>query len=395
MSGGPVQLSGMSAETARRRAYLDNAASAPLLPAAGKAMARALEVVGNPHALHGSGRAARRVLEDARESLAADLGARPPEVVFTSGGTEANNLALVGGLRGHRALDPHRRRLVISAVEHPSIDGVRRRWAARTDVLGVDPDGVVEVAGLERALGPDVALVSVMAINNETGTAQPVAALADAARRAGAWSHTDAVQAVGHQRVDFGAWGVDALTLSAHKVGGPVGIGALVLRRERPFAALGFGGGQERRLRSGTMPHALAAGFAAAVGRAVAIADEEEIRLGGLRQHLVSGVLAAIPDAHVNGAPGSPAIVNITLPGTRADDVLLLLDRDGVDASTGSACTAGVHQPSQVLLAMGRTLEVASGSLRFSLGWSTTAADVDRLLAALPGAVAAARLAFH
>ena len=395
MSEGPVQLSGMSAETERRRAYLDNAASAPLLPAAAEAMARALGVVGNPHALHGSGRAARRVLEDARESLAADLGARPAEVLFTSGGTEANNLALVGGLRGHRALDAQRRRIVVSAVEHPSIDEVRRRWSVRTDVWRVDAEGVIDLGEADRLLGPEVAVVSVMAVNNETGTAQPVAAVAEAARRVGAWSHTDAVQAVGHQRVDFAEWGVDALTLSAHKVGGPVGIGALLLRRERPFAALGFGGGQERKLRSGTLPHALAAGFAAAVRGAVTSTAEEEIRLGVLRQRLVCGVLAAIPDARVNGAPGSPAIVNITLPATRADDVLLLLDRDGVDASTGSACTAGVHQPSHVLLAMGRSLEVASGSLRFSLGWSTEEADVDRLLSALPGAVAAARLAFH
>ena len=238
-----------------------------------------------------------------------------------------------------------------------------------------------------------VAWVSVMWVNNETGTVQPLPAVIEAARRVGASVHSDAVQAVGHLPVSFADSGLDAMTVSAHKLGGPVGVGALVARREAPLSPVTRGGGQERRLRSGTVPVALAAGFAAAAVEAVASRTRESARLGALRGRLVAGV-AALPDVRINGGDSvGPAILNATFAGARADDLLLLLDAAGVDASTGSACTAGVHQPSEVLLAMGRSDADASASLRFSLGWTSTDADVDAVVAALPEALARARAA--
>ena len=233
-----------------------------------------------------------------------------------------------------------------------------------------------------------------MWVNNETGVVQPVAEVAATARGAGVWCHSDAVQAVGHLPVDFAASGLDLLSVSGHKVGGPVGIGALIVRRGVTLTPSGFGGGQEARLRSGTVPTALAAGFAAALHDAVARLDAEATRLAGLAELLTSG-LAAVPGARLNTTPpASPAIVNVTIPGTRADDLLLMLDAEGIDCSTGSACTAGVHQPSEVLLAMGRSLADASASLRFSFGPQTTADDIDAVLAVLPSAVDRARRAY-
>lgn len=378
----------------QQRVYLDHAASSVLVPQAKEAMAGAWDTTGNPHSLHASGRTARRLLEEAREDIADALGAAPGEIVFTASGTEANNLALLGGLAGHRALNPRRRRLVISAVEHPSVDAIRARSPEAVDTLPTSSDGAVAGDALA-AIDESVALVSVMAVNNETGVVQPLPAIVAAARQAGSWVHSDAVQAPGHVPLSFADADLDALSVSAHKVGGPVGIGALVVRRGLPLTPLGFGGGQERKLRSGTVPFVLAVGFAAALRAAVANLDAEAARLAGLRGRLVRG-LQALPDVRVNGAGRlSPAILNATFAGTRADDLLLLLDAAGVDASTGSACSAGVHQPSHVLLAMGRTLAEASASLRFSFGPSTTAADIDALLAVLPDALAKARAAFH
>ncbi len=368
--------------------YLDHAASSPVVAAAAEAMTALLTRPGNPSSLHASGRAARRALEDARESLAADLGAHPHEVVFTSGGTEANNVALLGA----RA-DGRRPVLAVSAVEHPSVAAARQRLADVV-VLPVHGTGHLDLARAADLIGPDVGLVSVMWVNNETGAEQPVAEVARLAHAAGALAHSDAVQAFGHLDVDFARSGLDLLSTSAHKLGGPVGIGALVVRRGVVVAPLGFGGGQEARLRSGTVPVALAAGFAAASRVATGRRAAEAVRLAGLQERLVSGVLATIPGTRANTVqPCSPAIVNLTFSGVRADDVLLLLDAVGFDASTGSACTAGVHQPSEVLLAMGRTLEEASASLRFSFGPDTTSGAIDALLGVLPGIVERARSA--
>jgi cysteine desulfurase len=374
----------MTARQGIARSYVDHAASSPMSDAVIAVMAESLALAGNPSALHASGRQARRIVEEARESLAADLGAHPSEVVFTSGGTEANNLALLG------AVAPEQK-VVVSAIEHPSVADVRR-MRSQVAVAGVDATGVVRVDEFAD-LVDGAALASVMWVNNETGVIQDVAAVAERAHAAGAIVHSDAVQALGHVPIDFAASGVDLLSLSAHKLGGPVGVGALIVRRGVSLRAPGFGGGQEAKLRSGTVPVALVAGFAAAARAALAALEVEASRLEALRRR-VAAVTAVIPDAFDNSAEAhSPAIINLTFPGTRADDVLLLLDAAGIDASTGSACTAGVHQPSDVLLAMGRSRSDAGASLRFSFGATTTSADIDRLTAVLPGAVETARRA--
>lgn len=366
------------------RSYLDHAASSPLRGEVLAAMGEALATAGNPSSLHTSGRGARRLLEEARESLAACLSAEPAEVVFTSGGTEANNLALLGAARPESVV-------AISAVEHPSVDGVRgRRDGVR--VLPVTASGHLDVDAARSALDESVGLVSVQWVNNETGAVQPVTEVVRVGHAVAGRVHSDAVQALGHVEVDFAASGLDLMTVSAHKLGGPVGVGALVVRRGIEVTPTGFGGGQEARMRSGTVPVALAVGFAAAARLAVAELATEAARLAVLRDRLIAGGVAAGGVANTL-APCGPAIVNLTFPGARADDLLLLLDAAGVDASTGSACTAGVHQPSEVLLAMGRTLADAGASLRFSLGRSTTGADVERVLAVLPDAVARARAA--
>ena len=369
------------------RRFLDHAAGSPVTAPVLAAMAQVWELAGNPSSLHASGRAVRRHLEEARESVAADLGAHPSEVVFCSGGTEANNLALLGAAGDVGEV-------LVSAVEHPSVGQAHRLLGGRVRVLPVDAEGRVDPGAVGPAVTAATRLVSVMWVNNETGVIQPVADVAAAAGAAGAWSHSDAVQAAGHVSVDFAGSGLDLLSVSAHKVGGPVGVGALLVRRGVGLAPSGFGGEQEARLRSGTVPTALAVGFAAALRLAVGRLDTEAVRLAGLGERLASG-LAAIPGTRLNTtAPASPAILNVTVAGTRADDLLLILDAAGIDCSTGSACTAGVHQPSDVLLAMGRDLAEASGSLRFSYGPQTTAADIDAVLAVMPAAVERARQAY-
>lgn len=369
------------------RAYLDHAASSPMEPEVAEIMAEAMGRAGNPSSLHSSGRQARRYLEEARESLADDLGARPDEVVFTSGGTEANNLAVLGAPVTRGAC------VAVSAIEHASVADIRMR-RPDTVVLDVNPDGTVadpDLTGLDQRVG----LVSVMWVNNETGVIQDIAAVADAARRRKVLIHSDAVQAFGHLDCRFRESGLDLMTVSAHKLGGPVGIGALVIRRGLRLAPVGFGGRQEAKLRSGTVPGAMAQAFAAASHIAQGRREIEMRRLEGLRTQLVAaaGALPAVVDN--SAAQHSWAIVNFTFTQTRADDLLLLLDAAGIDASTGSACTAGLHQPSEVLRAMGRSLADAQASLRFSFGPSTTQADLDRLIGVLPDAVARARSAYR
>ncbi|MCB0912377.1 MAG: cysteine desulfurase [Propionibacteriaceae bacterium] len=376
--------------------YLDHAASSPMVAEAARAMAGLLERPGNPSSLHASGRAARRALEDARESLAADLGARPAEVVLTSGGTEANNLAIIGAALAAKAAG-RPMHVVTTAIEHKASLAAAHavcRLGGRETILPVDARGLVDLDALDAVLAEGPAVVSVMWVNNETGVVQPMAEIGARCRAAGVPLHTDAVQAFGKIPVDLEGSGLDLLSVSAHKLGGPVGIGALVVRRGVTVAPAGFGGGQEARLRSGTVPVALAAGFAAASRVAAGRRAAEAERLAGLRDRLIEGTLATVVDTRANTeAPCSPAIVNLTFAGVRADDVLLLLDAAGFDASTGSACTAGVHQPSEVLLAMGRTTADASASLRFSFGPDTTTGAIDALLGVLPGIVARARSA--
>jgi cysteine desulfurase len=390
--------------------YLDHAATTPLHPDAIAAMNAQYLLVGNANSLHGPGRAARRVVEESREALAAAFGARPSHVVFTGGGTEADNLAVKGLYWARHAEDPRRVRVVAAKIEHHAVlDAVH--WladheGAEVTWLPVETDGSVCPESLEKALAADpetVALVTLMWANNEVGTVLPIAEHVEVAHRHGVPFHSDAIQAAGHLPVDFAASGLDAMTVTAHKLGGPIGVGALLLGRETRLTALQHGGGQERDVRSGTLDTPAIAGFAAAAAAAQAVQPEEYARLTGLRDRLIAGVLAAVPDAILSGPPLAdrpdtaadrlPGIAHFCFPGCEGDSLLLLLDARGISCSTGSACSAGIAQPSHVLLAMGASEELARGSLRFSLGRTSTEADVDALLEALPAVVTRARAA--
>lgn len=364
--------------------YLDHAAMSPLRPEARDVLLGTLSVTGNPASLHRAAQHARRRLEEAREELATAIGAHPTSVVFTSGGSEANTIAVLGGVR------PGRSRILVSAIEHPSVLGATRHGA---EVLAVTGDGVVAPSALE-AIGGDVGLVSVMHVNNETGLIQPIDAVREASHRSGAWFHTDAVQSLGHVPVHFDGMGADMMTLAAHKVGGPVGIGALVLRRGVDPRPTGLGGGQERDLRSGTSAVALAAAFAAAAAAATHQLEAATERLGGFQRRIAEAARACGGLVNTWLGPHAPHIVNVTFPGLRASDLLFLLDTADIAASVGSACRAGVHQPSEVMLAMGRDPDQAAGTVRFSMGHSTTDADIAALVGCLPDFVARARSAF-
>jgi cysteine desulfurase len=382
--------------------YLDHAATTPMLPQALAAVTTEMGRCGNPSSLHAAGRSARRVVEESREAVAAALGARPGEVIFCAGGTEADNIALKGLYWARHAADPARRRVLISAVEHHAVLDpalwLERCEGAELELLEVDQAGRVRPETLAAALARDpgsIALVSVMWANNEVGTVQPIAELAERSRAAGVPFHTDAIAAFGAVPVDFAASGVDALSVTAHKVGGPVGVGALLLARGVVPEPLLHGGGQEQEVHSGTVAAPLVAGFAVAAGVAAAELEVHAKQLAGLRDELVAGVGTAIPDSVLNGDPVDrlPGNVHFSFPGCEGDSLLMLLDARGIECSTGSACSAGVARPSHVLLAMGRGEETARSSLRFSLGRTSTVADVTALLAALPPVVERARQA--
>ena len=381
-------------------AYLDHAATTPMLPEVLAAMTPYfMERAGNPSSLHTSGRRARQAVEEAREAIAHALGARPSEVVFTGGGTESDNLAVKGVYWARRAADPARTRIVASAVEHhavlDAVDWLVAHEGATVTWLPVDSVGRVSPADLEAALGDDVALATVMWANNEVGTVQPVRALAAVAAEAGVPFHTDAVQAVGQLPVDFAESGVDALTLSGHKIGGPKGAGALLLRNGAACTPLLHGGGQERDVRSGTLDTPGIVGLGAAVRVAAEMRVERATHLAGLRDSLVKAVTAAVPDAILNGDAYDrlPSNAHLSFPGCEGDSLLLLLDARGIECSTGSACTAGVARPSHVLLAMGLDEDLARGSLRFSLGHTTTESDVAAVADAIGPVVERARRA--
>ncbi len=386
LTGGPV--------------YLDHAATTPMLPAAIEAMTRHLSDVGNPSSLHASGRRARRVVEEARETIALALGCRPGDVVFTSGGTEADNLAVKGAFWARREEDPQRTRILSTAVEHHAVLDplmwLGEELGAEVELLPVDAHGrlVVDALAESIARGPEsVALVSVMWANNEVGTLQPIDDVVALAVPHGIPVHTDAVQAVGAVPVDFSAAGVDLMTLTGHKVGGPFGVGALVVRRELEVTAMLHGGGQERDIRSGTLDAPAIAGFAAAVEAAVKGQAEHADRVSALRDRLVSEVRRVVPDAVPNGHPTDrlPGNAHLRFPGCAGDSLLMLLDARDIECSTGSACSAGVAQPSHVLIAMGMDEEDALSSLRFSLGHTSTDADIDALAAAIGPCVDRAR----
>jgi cysteine desulfurase len=373
-------------------------------------MAEALARTGNASSLHTSGRRARRDVEEARERIAAAVGARPSEVVFTTGGTESDNLAVKGLYWARRDADARRTRVLVSAIEHHAVlDAAQWLGAhegAEVELLEVDDVGRVRPEALRAALAKEperVALVSVMWANNEVGTVNPIRELAAIAHEFDVPMHSDAVQAVGVLPVDFAAAGVDALSLTGHKLGGPIGAGALLLGREVVLTPLLHGGGQERDVRSGTLDTPGVVGLATAVELAVADASRRVPALTALRDDLVARIVAEVPEATVNGDPGTgvveggpsrlPGNAHLSFPGCEGDSLLMLLDAQGIECSTGSACTAGVAQPSHVLLAMGADEATARGSLRFSLGHTSTTADVDAVAAVIGPVVERARRA--
>jgi cysteine desulfurase len=388
-------------------AYLDHAATTPMFPVAIEAMTGQLATVGNASSLHSAGRAARRAVEESREKIARAIGARPSEIIFTSGGTESDNLAVKGTFWARRDADPARVRLLVGALEHHAVldcvDVLVEREGAEVTWLECTPDGFVTPETVRAAIEQDpgsVALVSVMWANNEVGTVQDVAGMAAVARAHGIPFHTDAVQAAGHLPLDFAASGADLLSITAHKLGGPLGVGALVARRGAQLVPLSHGGGQERQLRSGTLDAPAIVGFAAAVVEATARLESEADRLTRLRDALIEGAMRVDPDIRPSGfwEPGEhdhrlPGNVHLLLPGCDGDSLLYLLDAAGVACSTGSACQAGVPQPSHVLLAMGVPESDARGALRLTLGHTSTMADVEAFLDALPGAIDRARRA--
>ena len=378
--------------------YLDHAATTSMRPVAIAAYAEAAATVGNASSLHGSGRRARRRVEEARESLAYHLGCRPSEVVFTSGGTESDNLAVLG-----QAAAATGDVVAVGATEHHSVLDAAAHLATDRGgnydvrVLPVDARGAIRpvtVADLASQVGQRLALVATMLGNNEIGTITDVAAVAAPARAVGAAVHTDAVQAVGHVPVNFESLGVTSLSLSAHKFGGPLGVGALLLDRGAECRPVGFGGGQERDLRSGSVDVPGVVAMAAALDESVREMEAEATRLAALRDRLVEGVRAAVPGVITNGSGDRlPGIVNLTFPGCSGESLILLLDAAGIECSTGSACTAGVAEPSHVLLATGANEASARSSLRLSLGHTTSEDDVDAAIAALGPAADRARVA--
>jgi cysteine desulfurase len=385
-------------------AYLDHAATTPLLPEALDTMAEELARLGNPSSLHNAGRRARRVVEESREQIAEAFGARPSEVIFTSGGTEADNLAVKGLYWARRDGGGGRRRVLATPIEHhavlDSVHWLAEHEGAEVTWLPVDSAGLVSPAALRAAIETDpdgVALVSVMWANNEVGTVQPVGELAAVAREHQIAFHSDAVQAAAQLPVDFAASGADAISISGHKLGGPVGVGALLLARHLEPVPVLHGGGQERDIRSGTLDTPAISAFATAVQLTVKQVADEGRRLAALAGDLIAQIRAAVPDAVLNGPPPGPdrlpGNVHFSFPGCEGDALLMLLDAKGIACSTGSACTAGVAEPSHVLLAMGAGEARARGSLRFSFGRTSAQADVDAVGAVIGEAVERARRA--
>ena len=395
----------MSAETNRQngRVYLDHAATTDVLPAAIDAMVEQMRNGGNPSSLHAVGRDARATVEYARERIARAIGADPAEVIFTSGGTEADNLAVKGIYWKRREEDPQRTRILVSSIEHHAVEEtcewLEKAEGAQLEWIPVDEHGSVNpqtVRELIEKNPEDVALVTVMWANNEVGTVQPIPEIAAIAAEYGIPVHSDAVQAFGAVPIDFHASGVATLAISGHKLGGPMGIGALVATRAVQMTPVLHGGGQERSVRSGTIDAPAIAGFAEAAVHSVENLPEESARIAALRNELVAAISALIPQAHLSGEnplteeyPGQkrlPGNAHFTFENAEGDTLLFLLDMQGISSSTGSACNAGVTRPSHVLMAMGMNEDTARSAQRFTLGHSTTGADIARLIAALPAA---------
>ena len=380
---------------AMNRVYLDHAATTPLDPEVAELMARVLrEVPGNPSSMYGEGRAARALVDRARDEVAAAIGAEPREIVFTSGGTEADNLALRGALKATRVERDH---LVTTAIEHHAVLDTARDLEAnahvRLSVLPVGPDGRVTAAVVGAAIEERTGLVSVMHGNNEIGTIQPIAEIGAVCRARGVPFHSDAVQTVGALPFDVRRIPVDLVSVNAHKFYGPKGVGALYVRTGTKISTIQTGGGQESGRRPGTENVAGIVGLGAALRIASARRDHESARQTELRDRLIAGIEARIPDALLTGSRAArlPNNVSFCFRGTQGEALIVALDLAGFAASSGSACTSGSSEPSHVLLALGLERDLAQGSLRLTLGRHTTEADVDALLEALPPIVARLR----
>lgn len=388
------------------RIYLDNAATTPMREVALQAMIEQARLLGNPSSLHGYGREVRKRVEEAREEIARIIDCHPSEVVFTGSGTEANNLALKGIYWQRRASDPKLRAIVISGFEHHAVldpaEWLRDSEGAELIFAPVDAAGYLDLVALQKIIesrGDEIALISIMHSNNEVGTIQPIA---DVVRLANARSipvHSDAIQSLGKVHLSFEALGLFAMTISAHKIGGPVGVGALILRRGVDITPLLHGGGQERDVRSGTLSAASIVAFAAAAKAADQSLDSDANYVSSLRDRLSSIIKELVPDAMINGGHAStnrlPGILNVRIPSTESDSLLLLFDNEGIACSTGSACSAGVQQPSHVLLAMGLSEREARSSLRFSLGPTNTDGDLERFKSCLQRVIERARAAYR
>ncbi|MFZ2227172.1 MAG: cysteine desulfurase family protein [Candidatus Nanopelagicaceae bacterium] len=380
--------------------YLDHAATTPMVEVAIETMTSQMQKLGNPSSLHTHGRAIRKEIEEAREVIASAVGSLPSEIVFTASGTEANNTALKGLFWAGQQIG--RNIIVISAIEHHAIldpaQWLVEHEGAELITIGVDANGVLnmgELANLISQRSDEIAVISVMASNNETGVIQPISDIVELAKVHSIPVHSDAVQSFGKVPLSFSELGLTAMTISAHKIGGPFGIGVLVLRRAVDIPALLHGGGQERELRSGTLNAPSILAFAAAVTESVETFEVRNFRVAQIRDDFAQRIGEVIPDAYVNGIEAAriPGIINVTFPGTESDTLLLLLDAEGISCSTGSACSAGVHRPSHVLLAMRHSEKSAMSTLRFSLGATTTFEEIEETLRVLPSVIERGRMA--
>ncbi len=372
-----------------------------MLPEALEVLYRESSQVGNASSLHGAGRRARKVVEESREKLAAAVGAKPQEIIFTASGTEANNLAVKGIYWNVRGKIVDKSAIASTPIEHHAIldplEWLEREDGATLHLAQVDSAGVTNVDSVAEIFSQhsqQISLLTIMHSNNEVGALQPVAECVAIAREYDILTHTDAVQSFGKVPVNFGNLGVDAMTISAHKIGGPLGVAALVAKKNLELTPLLHGGGQEREIRSGTLHTPAIAAFATAAEISQARLHENELRISTLRQRLIAGIMAAVPDVRLNGGDKTlPGIAHFTFAGAEGDALLLLLDAQGVQCSTGSACSAGIAQPSHVLLAMGMAPKGARSSIRFSIGPTTTSEEIDQAIAVIGEVVSRARAA--
>jgi len=382
-------------------AYLDNAATTAILPEALEVLYQEAATVGNASSLHGAGRRARKIVEESRERIAAAVGAKPQEVIFTASGTEANNLAVKGMFWQAQNVNQANTGISSSPVEHHAIldplEWLERESGAQLHLAQVDVNGVIKPESVAEILsehGATISFATFMHSNNEVGALQPIAELAAIAREHQIPIHTDAVQSFGKVPLHFADLGVDAMTISGHKIGGPLGVAALIAKKTLELTPLLHGGGQEREVRSGTLHTPAIAAFATAAEISQAQLSSNSERISSLRARLIAGVTQTVSDVRLNGGTNTlPGIAHFTFDGAEGDALLLLLDAQGVQCSTGSACSAGIAQPSHVLLAMGMAPKIARSSIRFSIGPSTTEAEIDRAISVIGEVVLRARAA--